>query len=313
MWTKPLEQGGVVGGNRFIVQGDTYMEGSAYNNRFQNPIIVYGRLFYREPVSYSASSGDSVCVDLRTGQELWRKSSADFPTISFAYVYDVQTVNQHGVYPTYLVTSNWGRVFDMWTGVNVFNVSGVPGGSLVQGPQGEHIRYNFVNNGTTAAPDWYLTEWNSSKMFTGTGFASGTGLSPAADTQTITTYAWVNSTRTYENNVPITRSENVSTTFTQVNASRGVRYDYLDPVTQNMSIPWRNSEASTFSFTVLDTTYGDIMICRNGSYPNLSGVTQNVSGVVSLTSANVYILCNQPQRIQRHSRLYTMAKSSILQ
>ena len=294
MWTKPPEEGGVVGGNRFEVQGDTYMEGSAYNNRFQNPIIVYGRLFYREPVSYSGTSGDSVCVYLRTGQELWRKSSTEMPTISFAYVYDVQSVNQHGVYPTYLVTSNWGRVFDMWTGVNVFNVSGLPGGTLVQGPQGEHIRYNFVNNGTSSGPDWYLTEWNSSKMFTGTGFASGTGLSPAADTQTITTYAWVNSTRTYENNVPVTYSQNVSTTVTQVNASRGVRYDYLDPYTQNISIPWRNSEASSFSFTVLDTTYGDIMICRNGSYPTLNGVHTKRFRCRLANQRKLHILCNQP-------------------
>jgi hypothetical protein len=46
MWTKALQEGGVTGGNRTAVQGDTYFEGSAYNNRYINPIIMYGRLFY---------------------------------------------------------------------------------------------------------------------------------------------------------------------------------------------------------------------------------------------------------------------------
>ena len=40
MWTKPLDSGGVVGGNETVIAGDTYFEGSAYNQRFTNPIIV---------------------------------------------------------------------------------------------------------------------------------------------------------------------------------------------------------------------------------------------------------------------------------
>ena len=39
-------------------------------------------------------------------------------------------------------------------------------------------------------------------------------------------------------------------------------------------------------YSVVAAYYDNIMICRNGSYPNLSGVTQNVSGTISLTSAN---------------------------
>jgi hypothetical protein len=44
MWTKPLQTGGVVGGNNFAIQGDTYFEGSAYNQRYTNPIIVNGKI-----------------------------------------------------------------------------------------------------------------------------------------------------------------------------------------------------------------------------------------------------------------------------
>ena len=73
MWTKALQEGGVVGDNRWTTAGDTYFEGSAYNNRYINPIIMYGMLFYREPISFTEpSSGDSMCVDLRTGAVIWR-------------------------------------------------------------------------------------------------------------------------------------------------------------------------------------------------------------------------------------------------
>jgi hypothetical protein len=43
IWTKPLQSsGGVVGGSNYAIQGDTYFEGSAYTNRYQNPIIMNG-------------------------------------------------------------------------------------------------------------------------------------------------------------------------------------------------------------------------------------------------------------------------------
>jgi outer membrane protein assembly factor BamB len=285
MWTKPLQEGGVVGGNRFLTTGDTYFEGSAYNNRYSNPIIMYGRIFYRDPVSYSGGGGDSVCVDLRTGQEIWRRT--DLPTISFGFTFDVQTPNQHGVYPAWLCTSNFGQVFDMYTGQNVFNVTGSAPGFLVSGPIGEYLKYNIFNN-ATIGNDYYLCVWNSSNMFTGTGFASGTGLSPAPDTNTYTssiTRTWQNTT-VYINNVLQTQSINVTTTtrVTAVNATIGKRYNWLDPYTQNVSLPWRNNMTTTP--TVLAVKYGDMMLLRNGSYPSLTGVRQNTSGTVYLQSAN---------------------------
>ena len=291
MWTKPVQEGGVVGGNRFETIGATYMEGSAYNNRLQNPIIVYGRLFYREPLSYSGSGGDSVCVDLRSGQEIWRRS--DLPSISFAYIYDVQSVNQHGTYPAFLCTSNFGRVFDMWTGTNVFNVTGSARGTVVQGPQGEWIKYNMVDQGNSSNPDWVLTSWNSSKMFTGTGFSSGTGLSPAADQTTTTTTTNVSST-TYLNGEEVTTLTPVTTTTRAVIADQGKRYDSIGANgAQNLSLSWRNKEPSSFNPTVLAAHYGDYILCMNGSYPRLTSQTTNNSGTIELTSATwQYFLIN---------------------
>jgi hypothetical protein len=264
MWTKPLQEGGVVGNNRFQTIGDTYFEGSAYNNRYQNPIIMYGRLFYKTPISLTGSaSGDSMCVDLRTGQVIWDRT--DLPTISFGYTFDVQTPDQHGVWPAWLCTSNFAQVYDMWTGTSIFNVTGSASGFSVLGPQGEWLKYNFFNNGTTGNPNYYLTLWNSSKMINGGGFQPGdAGLSPSFDTNTY------NSSST--------------TRVTAINATLAKRYEWIDPVTQNITIPWRNN--MTTPLTVLAVKYADYMICRNGSYPSLSGATQNVSGVISLVSTS---------------------------
>jgi outer membrane protein assembly factor BamB len=258
MWTKQVQPGGVVGGDTFAVQGDTYFEGTAYAQRYTNPIILYGRIYYKEPLSFSATSGDTVCVDLRTGQEVWRRD--DVPALSFGYIYDLQNPNFHGVYPAILFTSNFARAFDAATGDPLFNVSSVPTGTTVLGPQGEHIRYIFYNNGTTAKPDYYLSSWNSSLMWNG----ASTQWNPQTSTVTSTTNT---SSTTYVNGVTTTTITPVTTTITQINASRGVFYDWLDSSTQNKSIPWRNNQPG--SPTIVAAFYNDILLCRNGSLPAL--------------------------------------------
>jgi outer membrane protein assembly factor BamB len=175
MWTKPLQSGGVVGGNNFQIQGDTYFEGTAYATRYTNPIIIDGMLYYTEPVSFAgASSGNTVCVNLRTGQQIW--SSFTMPAPSFGYIYDVQDPNEHGVYPPILVATIGGgffaaagpvtwECFDADTGRLLFNVTKVPGGTKVMGPEGEYLVISIVNYGTTAKPNYYLQEWNSSRLW----------------------------------------------------------------------------------------------------------------------------------------------------
>ncbi len=57
MWTKTLDQpGGVAGGNNFDIPGSTWFEGTAYSQRYVNPIIVAGRLYYQEPL-FSTGTG----------------------------------------------------------------------------------------------------------------------------------------------------------------------------------------------------------------------------------------------------------------
>ncbi len=190
MWTKPLDSGGVVGGNQTSIYGNTYFEGSAYNQRYTNPIIVDGMLYYTEPISFAgvpgglsgSAYGPTDCVNLQTGQLIWQRS--DVPALSFAYVYDVEDPNQHGVYQPILFSSaaTYGpqgtiwRAFDAYTGDPMFNVTNVPSGTSILGPNGEELIITLANLGTPSAPSYYLQEWNSSRLW-GNNY-SGASTSP---------------------------------------------------------------------------------------------------------------------------------------
>jgi hypothetical protein len=192
MWTKPLQSGGVVGsGTGLSVLGDTYFEGSAYIQRYQNPIVVNGRIYYSEPMSFTSGSGYAeTCVDLRTGEEIW--SILGMPQPAFAYIYDVQDYNQHGVYNAILFTSNFARAFDADTGNPLFNVTGVPSATAfqkVRGPSGEEIRYVMINAAATGQPaDWRLCQWNSSRLWSFTG--NTPSISAVTDGSTPNRYDW---------------------------------------------------------------------------------------------------------------------------
>ena len=185
MWTKPLQSGGVVGGNNFAIPGATYFEGSAYQQRYTNPIILNGHLYFTEPVSFSGpNNGPTVCVDLQTGQVIW--SRTDVPALSFGYIYDVQDPNQHGTYPAILIAATGGgffggsviwQAYDADTGNPMFNVTNIPSGTTVLGVNGEHLIYVLANVGTFANPKYYLGEWNSSKLWDNQ--YSGPSTSPA--------------------------------------------------------------------------------------------------------------------------------------
>jgi hypothetical protein len=173
MWTTPTQFGGEVGGNMF--PSDTsisYFEGSSYAPRFYDPIIIDGYLYYTQVASFTGSpimggsaTGPTICVNLETGQQLWSKQN--IPQLSFGYTYVVYDPDQHGVYPPILVAvegTTW-ELFDGFTGDALFNVTNVPSGSMQWGPSGEYLQYIFTNVGTATSPDWYLAEWNSSRLW----------------------------------------------------------------------------------------------------------------------------------------------------
>jgi hypothetical protein len=267
MWTKADgEPGGVAGGNNLENIGNTWFEGTAYSQHYTNPIIVAGMLVYREPFETTGTGGDTVCVSISTGQEIWR--NPNLPSFSFAYVQDMENPDFHGVRPAYLCTSNFAQVYDAATGKSVFNCSAVPTGTNVIGTNGEVIKYIFYNNATGTQPqDYYLSIWNSSRFWQTTSMQQRN-----LQSVTLTTTTNVSST-TYVNGVTTTTITPVTTQVTQVNASRSLFYDWINPTTQNVSIPWRNNQAGSPS--ILAAFYGDMLLCRNGSYPSSVAPTGN--------------------------------------
>ena len=171
MWTKPIQDAGVVGGMNVGREGNTFYMGGSYNVRFGNPLVMYGRLYYELPYGNSGSGGGWICVDLRTGEEIWYNpdigaSGTGLPNISFGYYYCYDDGNQHGVLPQGLLfSSNFARAYDPATGKpTATNITGVPSGIAVVGPKGEIIRYVFSNVGNASKPVYRLLQWNSSRI-----------------------------------------------------------------------------------------------------------------------------------------------------
>jgi hypothetical protein len=241
MWTKPLQQGGVVGGNQTAIEGDTYFEGSAYCQRYDNPIIVDGLLYYNEPISFSGvyeesppnPIGPTDCVNLQTGQLVW---SQQMPELSFAYIYDVQDPNQHGVYPPLLIATSGGfgyplvwEAFDAFTGDALFNLTNVPSGTTILGPSGEQLIISSVNYGTPSAPNYYLQEWNSSKLWFNSQTAAISYYTP--------------------NNVP-----------SILDGSNPLMLDW------NFSVPYLNTAGIV---TQVGAIYNDRLLCYSGNLPSM--------------------------------------------
>ncbi|HLN88851.1 MAG TPA: PQQ-binding-like beta-propeller repeat protein, partial [Candidatus Binatia bacterium] len=197
MWSRPIQYGGVVGGNKTGVPGESFYQGGSYNIRFNNPIIMQGTLFFQLPYGNAGTGGNYVAWDLKTGQQLWSINTTQPNGLnlvpSFGYLPTMDQPNQHGILPNGLLIATYsiGGTFipgfgtfggtpawagyDPMTGVlTTMNVTNVPGGSNVAGPSGEYLKFVLTNLGTTANPKWYLAEWNSSKVF---GYYAGVGVS----------------------------------------------------------------------------------------------------------------------------------------
>ena len=67
LWTKESHGCGIV------ERPDTvsYYTGLSYQSKYAPPIIMQGKLFYNLPLSERSNAGGAVCVDLRTGEQIW--------------------------------------------------------------------------------------------------------------------------------------------------------------------------------------------------------------------------------------------------
>ena len=264
LWTKQTEDGGVVGGESFSVDGEVFNAGHQYQTRFESDqIVMWGRLYYRESNWYSASPGDFVCVDLRTGEEIWRNKTMQ-ATPSFGYYCDWDDMNQHGVVePSWLFSSNFAQSIHPRYGITGFNLTNVPSGTEVYGPKGEAIRYVLTNLGTTT-PDYYLAQWNSSRVFTSTVSGKVPANRPMTPPPNSTNNNW-NGTHW------VTSSVRSAQGYSQVNSPA---YDW------NVSVPITFSGAS-----IQAAIFNDVLLVRNGSLPSAPSYTYTES--VSFTGINL--------------------------
>ncbi len=246
LWTKPTEDGGVVGGgaNAFLGdrEGNVFNAGHQYQTRMQDTtIIMYGRVYYQEPITWAGTGGAWVCVDLKTGQEVWRNQTMSAQP-SFGFYHEYDDMNQHGVInPGTIFSSNFGTAIHPRYGTTFpsstdysgqvtppLTLTNVPSGTIVAGPKGEQLRYIIQREGT----NWQLFEWNSSRVFeyqtTGTFNAS------------LASRIQVPSTAPNEPFLPT--------------------WDFN--VTLSTTMP------SNWSPTIRQVVYGDYVLCSNGTVPS---------------------------------------------
>jgi outer membrane protein assembly factor BamB len=182
MWTKPIEIGGLVGGD---LGSQSYYNGFSYGPEMTPPIVINGNLYYNIYTGDYAQPG-FVCVDLRTGQQLWQ---VDNDTITngqlWNYAPTKATSDQVGVWPFLWSTSGstW-NVYDPSTGrLLVSFTNAVTGGMVVYGSDG--TMYYYVLDGI----DGWLAMWNSTLAFQANGMiVSDTEITN--DLYPIGTYDW---------------------------------------------------------------------------------------------------------------------------
>ena len=154
LWEYVQDQGGLVGST---LKGGVYSfeTGDAYEGKWANPVIVAGILVGN---AHPRGEQETYAIDIRTGEELWRKNLGD--SIDFGQIMYWDTMNMHGAFAYIWSTqgSTW-RAWDPLTGRNEYNMTNVPGGSRVTGPNGEIMRYNINTNAGT------LSIWNSTAAY----------------------------------------------------------------------------------------------------------------------------------------------------
>ncbi|MCW4028906.1 MAG: PQQ-like beta-propeller repeat protein [Candidatus Bathyarchaeota archaeon] len=212
MWTKTLIDGGVVGGTNTGTDGITYYDGTAYEGRFGNPLVINGRLYYAVPRSdavsgvFGSTTPDNgyACVDLRTGEVLYTVN-ATMP--KFGQLYDYESFNQHGVIPNgYLwsVSGSTWTAYDSLTGNWLFTLTNVPSGAgsslgvtTIYGSRGEILYYQLNN------AQHFLALWNN------TAASGETAATSPADTTSTGANQWrpvgktINASLAYSWNVTI--------------------------------------------------------------------------------------------------------------
>jgi outer membrane protein assembly factor BamB len=179
MWTKELTLGGLIGGE---YSSYSYYAGHSYEPKLAPPIIMNGRMYYKIYQSgFSGSTGSIgtgfVCVDLRTGQEIFKNTQG---VVSHGQVFNFLSANQMGgiaylwdIFPLVIsgavptVVAGQYKVYDAFTGDLYMTFDKALGGEVIYGEDGTIFVYTL-----NSAQGWF-SMWNSSKAFQANGFMQG--------------------------------------------------------------------------------------------------------------------------------------------
>jgi hypothetical protein len=155
MWTRPVQFGGLIGGEFGGGGTSSYYTGHSYENLFTPPVIIQGRLYYNQRSGWSDWAGVA-CYDIRTGEEIWFKEGMH---ITNGQIYNYVSPNQYGgiAYLWDRVGPTW-HMYDAFTGNLILDIANATGGNVVMSPMGDMLVY--VLNG---ANNW-LAMWNSSSF-----------------------------------------------------------------------------------------------------------------------------------------------------
>jgi hypothetical protein len=193
MYTKELALGGLIGGD---YGSDSFYAGLTYEAKLTPPIIMDGKMYYRTYPSdfgyYQGVAGSypgAVCVDLRTGEELWRNDKVN---LDAGQIYDYVSGNQMGGIPYLWDFGSWGafaffamgpslmfrpttwHMYDGNTGNLIANFTGALASSFIQTPAvvygADGTMYAYFLSG---AGGW-LAMWNSTKALESASIVSNT-------------------------------------------------------------------------------------------------------------------------------------------
>ncbi len=189
IWTKELALGGLIGGE----YGDSsFYNGLTYEAKLSPPVIMDGKMYYRIYPSdfgyYQGVAGawpGAMCVDLRTGNELWRNTNMSldagqiFNYVSgnqmggIPYLWDLGTFGPFALFsvgPGILARPSSWHLYDGNTGAsiatftNAMPLNFATGGTVVFGQDGTMYVY-FLSG----AGGW-LIMWNSTKAMAAANF-----------------------------------------------------------------------------------------------------------------------------------------------
>ncbi len=170
LWTKPLEAGGLIGGEFGGTDTSNYFTGKSYEMEFTPNIIINGVLFYNAPTNPKEGF---YAVNLQTGQTIWWQNSTgqpfqpfsglvvgwEYPGLTLGQVFNYLSPNMEGGFPYLWSTdSNTWYMYDANTGNLILQMTNALNPTqdsqvTVEGPNGELLDY-IMGTG-------WLALWNS--------------------------------------------------------------------------------------------------------------------------------------------------------